>query len=58
MTLWYDIADYPHPDAYTISNAWAADVDCDGMLNMTDVMIIWYDFADYPTSEAYEVNCC
>ena len=58
MTLWYDIADYPTPGAYTISNAWSADVNCDSGLDMTDVMTIWYDIADYPTPGAYEVNCC
>lgn len=58
MTLWYNIANYPTPDAYTISNAWAADVNCDGNINMDDVMTLWYDIANYPTPGAYEVNCC
>lgn len=58
MTLWYNIANYPTPDAYTISNAWAADVNSDGNINMDDVMTIWYNIANYPTPGAYEVNCC
>ena len=58
MTLWYNIANYPTPDAYTISNAWAADVNYDGNINMDDVMTLWYDIANYPYPGAYEVNCC
>ena len=58
MTVWYDFADYPYSGAYTISNAWAANVNCDEDIDMTDVMTIWYDFADYPYVGAYEVGCC
>jgi len=58
MTLWYDIADYPAPGAYTITNEWSADVNCDGSIDMADVMTLWYDIADYPVPGAYEVNCC
>jgi hypothetical protein len=58
MTLWYDIADYPSPEAWTISNAWAADVNCDSQINMADVMTLWYDIADYPTPGAWVINCC
>ncbi len=58
MTMWYNIANYPTPGAYTITNAWAADVNCDGNINMDDAMTLWYDIANYPYPGAYEVNCC
>ena len=41
-----------------ITNEWAADVNCDGVINTTDAMIIWYVITDYPYPGAYEVNCC
>jgi hypothetical protein len=58
VTLWYDYANYPTPGAHEISNEWAADVNCDGTINMADVMTLWYDYANYPTPGAHEVNCC
>jgi hypothetical protein len=58
MILWYDIADYPSAGAWTISSQWAADVNCDEVINMADVMILWYDIADYPSAGAWEIACC
>jgi hypothetical protein len=58
MILWYDIADDPSPDAWVICDPWASDVNCDGSINMADVMILWYDIADYPEPGAWVVGCC
>ncbi|RZN42784.1 MAG: hypothetical protein EFT35_01720 [Methanophagales archaeon ANME-1-THS] len=57
MTLWYDIADYPAPGAYTISFLSTADVNRDGTINMGDVMTLWYALASYPHPGAYKLDC-
>lgn len=43
---------------FTVEAGICGDVNCDGVVNMADVMLLWYDIADYPAPGVWTVMCC